>query len=69
MTTFAILVTMILISIDIYLFFETKDYFVTMSKNEQCIFLLPFGSIYMFYIIYKEDISIVERTEKKCKNK
>lgn len=68
MMAFAILVAMILIAIDIYLFFETKDYFDTMSKNERFIFLLPFGSIYMFCVIYKENISIVERMEKKCKN-
>lgn len=68
MTTFVILVAMILIVIDIYLFFETRDYFVSMSKSEQYVFLLPLGSIYMFCVIYKENISIVERMEKKCKN-
>ncbi len=65
MTTFAILVAIILIAIDIYMFFETRDYFVSMSKSEQYVFLLPLGSIYMFCVIYKENISIVERMEKK----
>ena len=43
------------------------DYFVSMSKSEQYVFLLPLGSIYMFCVIYKENISIVERMEKKWK--